>query len=354
MTMAGLAGESESSVSYTQSEIPGAGTDFFQCKECKEVFTCKSKLYEHVLAESLKTPYECEKCKRKFQFKNQLEEHRLCHCNPKRKIYGCEDCGKMFSKKCNLTEHAVIHTQLKMLKQEECENPAPDTTCLERPVKLEFLPDQTHLAMTVDSVDVMVEIKEEQEELNYDEYEGHKNESSLSHSQPVVPGAGTDFFQCEKCEEVFMCKTMLHEHILVHSGVTPYECEVCDERFIHRRDFLRHRLTHSDQNNMCKTCGKIFLSKSHLRDHMSVHTLKKNFKCKECGKMFGRKSNLTRHTKLHTGKKMFRCACGNSFPSKNHLAIHTKVHCDKGHFTCDKCGEQFETKSSITRHVLTH
>ena len=264
----------------------------------------------------------------------------------------------MFSQKYNLTNLAIIHTHLKMLKSEECENPVPDMTCSALPIKLEPFSDPTHLAspIKVDSVDVMVEIKEEQEELDYDKHdEGQMNETSLSHSQPVIPGAGTDFFQCEKCEEVFTSKTKLHDHILVHSGVIPYECEVCEETFVHKRDYFRHRLIHFDQNNyMCKKCGKIFLSKSHLQDHMFVHTPEKNFKCEDCGKTFGRKSNLTRHTKLHTGKKMFRCACGNSFPSRKHLSIHAKLHCDVGNFTCDKCGEHFRTKSSITQHVFTH
>lgn len=66
-----------SSASHTQSIFPGDSTDFFQCEECIEIFTCKNKLYEHALAIFVMTPYECVECKRKFQFKNYLKTQAL-------------------------------------------------------------------------------------------------------------------------------------------------------------------------------------------------------------------------------------------------------------------------------------
>lgn len=52
----------------------------------------------------------------------------------------------------------------------------------------------------------------------------------------------------------------------------------------------------------CEVCNKIFVHKSHLARHSLMHSGMKPFKCDQCDKGFYRKEHLQRHVVVHTGK----------------------------------------------------
>ena len=54
----------------------------------------------------------------------------------------------------------------------------------------------------------------------------------------------------------------------------------------------------------CDVCGKGFIRKDSLSEHLKVHTGKKNYKCDVCGKTYKSKSHLNCHTKTHTERKL--------------------------------------------------
>lgn len=84
-------------------------------------------------------------------------------------------------------------------------------------------------------------------------------------------------------------------HILV--GEQPFECEECDKRFKTLMTLGKHIKSRYTivRDHLCSVCGKDFATKSVLNEHMLLHTGERPFSCEHCDKSFTGMSRLREH-----------------------------------------------------------
>lgn len=83
---------------------------------------------------------------------------------------------------------------------------------------------------------------------------------------------------------------------------------------------------HKVKPSVCNECGKSFLVKLQLENHMrAAHGEQKKFVCTECGKAYHQESLLRKHQTAHTNQRLFHCLqCDKSYKDKPNLAKHIK------------------------------
>jgi hypothetical protein len=92
-----------------------------------------------------------------------------------------------------------------------------------------------------------------------------------------------------------------------------------------------------------------FATSSNLRRHYQ------DKKCNGCGKGFVRKYELIDHLRSHTGDKPFECeVCGKCFSVMSNLITHLRLHLAQPGFVMVRCGMCSETRFSeedVWKHV---
>ncbi|XP_039285289.1 zinc finger protein 37-like [Nilaparvata lugens] len=100
-----------------------------------------------------------------------------------------------------------------------------------------------------------------------------------------------------------------------------FKCQLC------KKDLTRLQIIegHECSKFVCKTCGKQFAHKSHLRRHVITHSREKPYKCGLCDKAYFRADMLVDHCRTHPGYKPHQCAiCKKCFTIKKLLHEHLK------------------------------
>ncbi|UYV74738.1 hypothetical protein LAZ67_12000754 [Cordylochernes scorpioides] len=104
----------------------------------------------------------------------------------------------------------------------------------------------------------------------------------------------------------------------------------------------------------CEDCGKKFLRKDQLTDHLPFHK-EPSLKCQYCGKLFKFRKSLAVHLRLHTpGGKMFQCPlCDRRFTQKANLQKHQATH-NKKKVRCPKCHKNLSSMEYLKKHLRNH
>ena len=144
--------------------------------------------------------------------------------------------------------------------------------------------------------------------------------------------------KCNVCKTVLSSRGALTKHMITHQEKKPFKCDDCSQSFNQARDLKTHTMQkHSGQRpHVCGICGKGFVHKFYLMEHMTYHTGERKFQCFHCGKRFQAQNALTKHMKRHTTAKDFACEiCAKTFAVRTDLKSHVKlVHekpaCSKG------------------------
>ena len=129
----------------------------------------------------------------------------------------------------------------------------------------------------------------------------------LVHKDPGNIHKIQDQYICDICDKNFETKSKLEKHSSIHRSERPFQCVKCGTCF-KRKDAVEYhvKLYHSSNRKSypCDKCDKLFLTKSLLNRHSAMHNDYRPFECNDCDQTFKRKCNLDRHiARFHTQKK---------------------------------------------------
>ncbi len=114
---------------------------------------------------------------------------------------------------------------------------------------------------------------------------------------------------------------------------------------------LKEKHSKKKLEHTCPMCGKAFLYKSHLLEHLPKHSQELNVTCDFCDKAFNTQQAKGQH--MHVAHKEFEYCCPicqQIFQSRATLNCHTKNQHGEARFQCDVCGQCFRVQHAFTSH----
>uniref|UniRef100_A0A1B0DEI2 C2H2-type domain-containing protein n=1 Tax=Phlebotomus papatasi TaxID=29031 RepID=A0A1B0DEI2_PHLPP len=170
-------------------------------------------------------------------------------------------------------------------------------------------------------------------------------------------------YKCEMCERTFRFSSTLYNHTWQY-----HNCTECDSKFTEHSDLLEHQKMHDaapgnfldkppskGKSRRCKTCGKLFASRSYLKTHMLTHSGIRLNKCLYCERSFRDKHVMKKHMKIHERpEKAFKCNvedCISSFDREPDLKRHIKRYHIEFLHRCTFCSKEYKTKSHVQVHI---
>jgi uncharacterized Zn-finger protein len=269
-----------------------------ECHVCSQTFDSVDALSEH--NETLHNAFTCPVCHKTFTSRSNLERHARLHTG--HKPYVCTICQRSFSRKDHLVNHATKHA----FKCGVCSKRFTDRTSL-----------TTHFFHDHNSATVNVCPFCNKGFADYASYEEHAkihpqfNTTDKNFNLPAPLFMLNRRLQCRNCSFVAADKLSLAKHQLIHGNQarTTFTCLACTSTFAdpltltshmeqqHAHEtsvfeclfchlvsptlaaWKRHELDHvtdaeeAAQTHMCRQCDKVFLSQSHLLEHLAVHDM---------------------------------------------------------------------------------
>ncbi|XP_041471561.1 zinc finger protein 585B-like [Lytechinus variegatus] len=383
----------------------------FKCAHCGKGFITKCNLKRHTCRNPEKGQIsqkynKCSYCPKKFSRKAHLQEHVMIHTGER--PFKCAHCGKGFITKCNFKRHSCknpLKGQIpkkyyryegsfkKYVLKKPVSIHSENSACQCLKCGLEFPTnndlDKHSCNTSGKSIHVPL-VREKVHECSY----CHKKFFCKAHLQEhVMIHTGERLYLCDKCGKGFCTKgnfkrhtcripekkqipqrhyryegsfkKFLKKHVSTHSENSAFQCLKCGLEFITNDDLDKHSCSTSGKSippvrekvHECSYCHKKFFRKTHLQEHIMIHTGERPFKCAYCGKGFITKCNFKRHTckNPETGQisqKYYECSsCPSKFSRKADLQEHVMIHTGNRLYLCDKCGKGFRTKCNFKKHI---
>lgn len=178
--------------------------------------------------------------------------------------------------------------------------------------------------------------------IEYKSYDYH-----YPHQKPKLPYR----YVCKICQKDFKTKSTLRCHKKSH-GERNFKCHLCPKAYHMQSELTRHLMIHQMQTkNTCEVCGKGFIRKKSLKDHMDVHTGFK-VKCNICN-LEVRKTNFYRH--LRTVHVVYAGTIEDNFRMKGYKpkrSIEKRKETTSRHYKCKICKIEFNRCKELRAHNL--
>ncbi|KAK7113879.1 zinc finger protein 850-like [Littorina saxatilis] len=166
---------------------------------------------------------------------------------------------------------------------------------------------------------------------------------------------------CHVCGKVFQTKSALRSHTKLHASPEGmFQCPQCPKSFRFQGRLEKHLKKHAERADICPHCGKVYISKIHLKRHISVlHLGVKDYrhKCGQCGAQFFESVQLRDHIAFrHHGIQLYQCKyCSKGFNCRPTMVRHErKEHTNYLPYKCNHCTQCFAEKSKLVAHEMTH
>ena len=155
---------------------------------------------------------------------------------------------------------------------------------------------------------------------------------------------------CEQCGKEVSVASM-GSHLASHSGVKMATCSMCGKQIqvvnLEKHLTIIHGI--GEPKFPCHVCGKKFMNRHQLKDHLYSHEEKKP--CTICGALVKRLEMHMREAHMPNEEKKHKCPeCGKGFYQTNKLAQHRiNVHLRNRPFPC-RYGCDFRYNDSSNRN----
>lgn len=181
-------------------------------------------------------------------------------------------------------------------------------------------------------------------------------------------------FKCDICGRIFKAKHTLIQH-MKHHRPTLDHCTICDKYF-KPKNYKSHLIAVHGPPLVCQHCGKTLKNRTNLKTHIEfshsdVSKLRR-YQCTECpasvsslalfptcihskvdflSLQFLTNSHLKRHMTVHTPQPVPCETCGKIFPGARYLKQHLKTHVQTD-YNCPLCPTKtFSLTTTLRAHI---
>lgn len=196
--------------------------------------------------------------------------------------FQCKLCTLVASSQSALDEHMNIHTGSRPYQCLECGFSCSLQSTLSQHIAVHRVEMSSSVLMRSPSVEEMQKSPRDQPPSLYPEVPRTLSLPSTApptmiHSEELIPvpapvGVFPDqsrIFQCKLCTHISPTKTHLNEHMNIHSGKKPYKCLVCGFSSAFRSSLMRHLIVHTGTSKQfkCDQCHYQTPYKCNLQAH---------------------------------------------------------------------------------------
>ena len=185
------------------------------------------------------------------------------------------------------------------------------------------------------------------------ELQGDKKDENITPLEAKNRESKSGSFLCNLCGKSYMQKGSLRDHVKFSHNGEGFMCTICNHLARNKIDLKTHvDGVHGTQKYLCNICGSKFSQKTGLRRHTKAVHDKIKYNCSECTHVGTTLSSLGWHMKQkHTG---ILYSCENcAFKSKTTYALerHQNGHCrSTKDYSCHHCGHISKTYETWSRH----